>query len=79
MKISQREARRLKKRVAELEQLQRDQRDRWSQSYPYGVLLGTLPRNPDWLTGRIDAARMLGHPVIITQDKCGTLSFFAPK
>jgi len=77
MKISQREARRLRKRVQELEKLQADQRNRWAADYPGGITLGTISRSKDWLTGRIDAARMLGHPVVVTQDYGGQLLFIA--
>jgi hypothetical protein len=77
MKISQREARRLKKRVMELEQRHANQRDRWAANYPGGIGLCSLLRSKDWITGRIDAARMLGHPVVVTQNDDGTLCFFA--
>lgn len=77
MKISQAEARRLKRRVVELEDERRAQRRRWASEYPGGVHLGSLSRNKDWLTGRIDGAHMLGHAVVIRQNDDGDLHFFA--
>lgn len=76
MKISQREAHALKRRVKELGWEQNRQRYRWAADFPGGVLLGKLPRNSDWLTGRIDAARTLGHAVVVTQED-STVSFHA--
>jgi len=76
MKISQREARRLKKRVAELEQKERDQRSNWCRTYPGGICLGTWTMDVDWFRGRLEAARMLGHPLVVTLDQ-NKASFYA--
>lgn len=78
MKISQREARRLKNRVVELEQLQAQQRSIWVRDYPRGVHLGSLNLDRDWFMGRIEAARMLGHPIVAIQNEAGTqIRFYA--
>lgn len=77
MKISQREARALKKRVDELEGMERGRRDRWCRSYPGGTHLGTLTGTRNWLDGRIEAARMLGHAVVVTTEDTGAIHYYA--
>lgn len=64
--ISQREAKRLRKELAELRRRDEGRQQGWSADYPGGTRLGsrTLPR--DWLSGRIEAARILGHAVVVT-------------
>lgn len=76
-KISQREAVRLQKRVAALEAIITEQRKRWTGDYPGGVHIGTVNRERDNLAGRIEAARMLGHAVIVIEQNTGTLEFYA--
>jgi len=78
MKISQREARRLKKRVQELELLHAQQHRLWGAEYPGGVSLGRLKLSRDWLMGRIEAARLLGHAIIITEAE-NEIHFYAMK
>lgn len=63
-KISQRQARKLLARVRELESILDKQRNRWSGEWPEGVYLGSLNVAPEWLKGRIDAARLLNHAVV---------------
>jgi hypothetical protein len=75
--ISQAEVRRLKKRVAELEDVIQGQRRKWATTYPGGVCLGTLQRGDDWLRGRIEGVRLLGHAVVVTEDNDGKLRFYA--
>jgi len=77
-KISQREARRLKTRVRELEALHAQQRRRWGCENPGGVELGYVALSRDWFMGRIEAARMLGHAIIITE-KENKIYFYAVK
>ena len=77
MKISQREARRLRKRVDELERQQLQRLSRWASNYPGGVVLGSIRRDKDCLTGRIDAAHMLAHAVVVRQGEQGEITFFA--
>lgn len=68
-KISQREARRLRKRVKELEQAIENQRSVWSQDWPGGTDIGRIgdqigidPR----LLGAIETARKLSHAAVCT-------------
>ena len=77
MKISQREARRLKRRVEILEGIIKRQRNNWSEDYPGGTHLGKLTRERDWLSGRIESARMLGHAIVVTEHKDGVINFYA--
>ena len=77
MKISQREARRLKKRVEELERIREQERERWVRDYPGGVHMGSLPREKDWLWGSLNAAQLLGHPIVVTTQENGELRFYA--
>ena len=78
MKISQREARRLKKRVQELETVHTQQRRRWGSENPGGVELGHVVLSRDWFMGRIEAARMLGHAIVITEAE-NKIHFYAVK
>ena len=75
-KISQREARRLKRQVEELMEREESRLSRWTSDWPGGVCLGSMPRERDWLSGRIEASRMLGHAVVVLE-KDGTLKFYA--
>lgn len=65
MKISQREARRLRKRVDELEKVLEDQRDRWSRTYFGGTEIArvSLKDVVQPLTA-IRTARVLRHSVV---------------
>lgn len=66
--ISQREARRLKKRVAELEKAERDRCNAWVSDYPGGVRLDTINVGlSEWYI--VATARRLGHAVVIVPDK----------
>lgn len=66
MKISQREARRLKKRVEELERMERDRLSCYASEYP-GVHLGTeslcVP-----LAASVQTARKLGYSVCVQME-----------
>lgn len=63
-KISQLEARRLKKRVAELESILEKQKAHWSHQWPGGVHIGTVTVQPyEWHIA--DTARRLGHAVVV--------------
>ena len=65
--ISQREERRLRKRVDELETVLYRQKCRWAADFPGGTHLGTISMpERGWLRGRIEAARMLNHAVVVT-------------
>ena len=76
-KISQRAARRLQSRVYELENTLNRQRSKWVVDYPGGVHLGYITRDRDWLSGRIEAARLLGHAIVATEGDDGHLHFYA--
>lgn len=75
--ISQRVARELSKRVVALEGERNQQRSGWSGDYPGGTNIGSLKRERDWLAGRIEAARMLGHAIVVTHRGDGELLFYA--
>lgn len=73
MNISQREAHRLQKRVSELQDIVERQRRHWVKDYPGGVHLGTIAMEErGYLVGRIEAARMLGHAVVLTSQNTKT-------
>ena len=66
-KISQREARRLRKRVHELEQQEFTRNRSWSSEYPGGVHLDTITvRVEEWWT--VKTAVALGHAVVVKPD-----------
>lgn len=64
-KISQREARRLQKRVSELMRNERERNNRWSSSFPGGINIATLELNPISYA-KIDIARRLGFALVVT-------------
>lgn len=64
--ISQREARTLQKRVAELEGILERQQNRWASDWPMGTHLGWIEPTNQRLTGHIEAARLLKHAVVCT-------------
>lgn len=66
--ISQREARRLRKRVEALEARQREQMRSWSSEYPGGVHLDSIEVSPAEYA-IVATARKLGHAVVLTTDK----------
>lgn len=75
--ISQREAMRFRKRVSELESLIAKQRKKWSAEYVGGINLGSITMERSFLAGRIEAARLLGHAVVITEENNGVLRVLA--
>lgn len=76
MKISQAEARRLKRRVRELEDVQRRQRSYWSFEYPGGVNILTLTVANEAVTATIKTAQLLNHTVVV-KHRQGELLFYA--
>lgn len=63
-KISQREARTLKKRVIELEATLQKQRGRWASEWPGGTHIDTINVQPvEWHI--VSTARLLGHAVVV--------------
>jgi hypothetical protein len=69
MKISQREARRLRKRVNELELRDIQRCSRYSSEYPGGTHIARLDGMPDFTDGRIDAATKLGFALVAKWDE----------
>jgi len=67
MTISQREARRLRARVHELETIMQQARQYWRQDYPAGIHLGTVSMVNNLQTlGRVEGARICGHAVVVS-------------
>ena len=77
--ISQREARALRKRVAELEQMERDRRKFWSRNYPGGTHIGSITWNdPSLVCEAAYTARKLGHAVVaVPADDRKTMMLYA--
>lgn len=64
MKISQREARALKRRVLQLEQIEERRRAVWSREYPGGTHIASEPNSNHYARAAIATARKLGHAVV---------------
>lgn len=76
--ISQREARRLQKRVSELEQAEFLRTRTWASEYPGGVNIDTINVNAtEWAI--CNTARRLGHAVVVLCDKENYLRLMAVK
>lgn len=77
-KISQREARRLRRRVEELEAVERRRRYTYVKDYPGGVNIAQLAYGSerDFLPAVVINSRKLGHAVIVINDGA-TLLFYA--
>lgn len=76
--ISQREARKLKRRVAELELQNNDRLRRWSSEWPGGASICSAK----WdefarVPVAIRTARALRHAVVVTVDDTGLVNFLA--
>lgn len=79
MTISQREARKLRKRVAELEQLIEDQHRSWSKEWIGGTHIRTLDAAANGeLRAAIKTARMLKHAVVVTLSDTQILFYALP-
>lgn len=77
MKISQREARRMKKRLAELEQMEERRRNAWRTDYPGGVNLVNISlADRPWVIATVKTARKLGHAVVVTSNGDAELQFY---
>lgn len=76
--ISQREARRMRKRLTELEQAENSRRNGWVREYPGGVNIASVSWAKDErIPVAIRTARLLGHAVVVTADDGGGVRFFA--
>lgn len=78
MTISQREARKLQKRVRELEQQNTERLRRWSAEWPGGTSIASAK----WdefarVPVAIRTARALRHAVVVTVDDAGLVNFLA--
>lgn len=77
-KISQREARQLRKRVEELESSLRRQRYVWGGDFRGGVHLGDITFQVDaCIVAQALAARKLGHAVVLTVRNLKEVSLYA--
>lgn len=76
-KISQREARRLQKRVAELENIENERRSRWTNKYPGGVNIGSTAAAGPLIHAALTTARKLDHAIVVTTEDDGHINFFA--
>jgi|GEM_PF-1618560 len=74
--ITQREARALKWRVAQLEQLEEDRRNRWVRDYPDGTHLGSIVIS-DVDAAKIRTARLLEHAVVVTNGDRSEIHLYA--
>ena len=78
-RISQREARRLDKRVAELEAILDNQRKSWCQDW-FGateIARVTWPKASDEVPTAVRISRRLGHAVVAVGDDGGMVRFLA--
>jgi len=70
-KISQREALRLKKRVAELEAVESRRLSAWHGDYPGGVNMGKITyTDTSWILAKLFAAAQLKHVIIAKPSSC---------
>lgn len=76
--ISQREARRLRKRVEELEIQEQTRLSRWSSEWMGGTVIVYAKWKPqDSIPVAVRTARALNHAVVATADNDGTVRFHA--
>ena len=76
MKISQREARELRRKVAALEGREAARFSRWSSDYPGGTHFATVTLD-DVTAARLRTARTLGHAVVAIPQSDNRLYYFA--
>ena len=74
--ISQREARELKRRVAELEAAEDRRRNAWADTWPGGANIGTLTITDATRTA-VHTARLLKHAVVVSLTSDGILRLHA--
>lgn len=79
-RISQREARRLRKRVQELEDRERQRLSAWGGGYPGGVHLASRQiETGEWFFGALKTARRLGCALVATISDSGQINYYAVK
>lgn len=76
MRISQREARRLQTRVAQLERAEYERRSSFVSDWPGGVNIASLVIDPI-VMAKISTARKLGHAVVVTDRNEREAMFYA--
>ncbi len=77
-RISQREARALRKRVAELERVIEGERNAYAAQWPCGVHLGDITwPEPDSRASAVYTARRLGHAVVAIHNGDRTIRLYA--
>lgn len=77
--ISQREARRLRKRVQELEELLTRERRTWGAEYPGGVNIASAAYGKDTtVNAAVMTARKLGHAVVCVADDASVRFYALP-
>jgi hypothetical protein len=76
MKIPQREARRLRERVRELEAERDKQRAAWTLDYPGGTHIATS-KPADTVVASVRTARKLGHAVVVIERQDGDVNYYA--
>jgi hypothetical protein len=79
MKISQREAHRLRKDNARLRDVLRDQGRAWSSDWGNGWVHIATIRLDDSTQSAVNTARRLGHAVIVLPDQNGTIRLYADR
>lgn len=76
MKISQREARALRKRVQFLEDRERTRQSRWTVDYPGGTNFHTFSVDNE-SAASIRTAAVLGHAIVVRISDSNNLLFYA--
>lgn len=74
--ISQREARELKRRIAELQAMEDRRRNAWADTYPGGVNIATTGVDSG-TRAAVHTARLLKHAVVATLSSDGSLRLYA--
>lgn len=75
-RISQRQARRLRKQVEQLTAILRGQRNLWARDYPSGTQIDTVTvRSEEWHI--VMTARTLGHACVVVPGDDSTLRVYA--
>lgn len=75
-KISQREARRLRRKVIELSSIIDSQNKRWAEDWPSSTVICRMVPNSDVLSC-VKTARALHHAVVAVAENDGKIAFFA--
>ena len=76
MKISQREAQELKRRVAQLEEREQSRFSRWSTDYPNGVHIWSMVIS-EKASAAFVVARRLQHAIVCVPQDGGKVDFYA--